>query len=92
MNDGVQVIPLGIELITASRSGMTDEQFTLYARSRLDESLDSQEDAYSLITALAFFAGGAITAWAEDTGREPEDVLRAIALDAASTDDAEGNE
>ena len=80
------VLPLAMELITASRGGMQDEDFIKYARTRLDETLDTQEDAYALITALAFFAGGAISAWAEDTGREPDDVLRTIALDAATDD------
>ena len=80
------VLPLALELITASQSGMPESEFVRYAHSRLDEDLDTTADAYALITTLAFFAGGAVTAWAEDTNRDPVDVLRTIALDAAADD------
>ena len=80
-------IPLTLELITASRSGMDDVEFTRYARTRVLEDLGTLDEAVSVITTLAFFAGSAVQAWAEDTERDPDDVLRAIALDAATDDD-----
>lgn len=83
---------LAMELITASMTREDLAEFVKYANDRLDEELGSQEEAYSLITILAGFAGGAVRAWAEDTHREPAEVMQAIALAQAGevyTDDEE---
>lgn len=75
-------LPLALELVTASRQG-DQVAYVEYVNGRLDEELHDTDDAYHLIALLASIAGMSITAWAEDTGREPAEVLQLIALDAA---------
>lgn len=86
MTEEDSALQLAIELMTASCSS-DEEAFVEYAYKRLDEELKEQTDAYHLVSVLAKFAGSAITAWAEDTGREPTAVMQTIALDVASPDD-----
>lgn len=80
---------LALELITTMMLRDDLAECVAYVNQRLDEELLSQDDAYSLIGILAGLASGAIRAWAEDTDREPEDLLRTIALAHASEDDTD---
>ncbi len=87
MSDGdTSLQSLLVELITASR-GSPDANFVGYVRQRLDEELNTQEEAYELIVRLASFGGMAVAAWAEDTDRDPDAVMRTIALGMYTGDD-----
>lgn len=86
MSGDTSLQSLLVELVTAS-DGNPDANYVSYVRQRLDEELATQDEAYDLIIRLASFGGMAVHAWADDTDREPGNVLQAIALGMYTEDD-----
>lgn len=75
------LVALAVELVTARNGDMPDPEYVAYVSNRLDEELDDRDDAYHLVTILATIGGDVVREWADDTGRSPQQVLQAIALD-----------
>lgn len=59
---------------------MNHEEFTNYAEERLKPLLVERDPAYltDVIILASTMTGGVIESWAEDTDREPQDLLAAI--------------
>jgi hypothetical protein len=84
-----ELIPLAIELMTAATCDEGDgTDFVLHAAMVLDDPSMTQEKVNRLVLILASFASGAISQWAVDTDRSPGEVLRCIALEAATAEAA----
>lgn len=84
-NDDIdRILPLAMELITASRGD--PEQFFTYGLRRLGEEHLSVADVYELVVVLASSAGTAIEEWAEATERTTTEVMHQIAMDMQDGD------
>jgi hypothetical protein len=85
-DDGKPVLPLVMELITASRGDT--EQFFRYGVRRLLEEKLSTGRVLELVIVLASFAGAVVDEWAAATDRTTDEVLQQIAMDMAQDGDA----
>jgi predicted transcriptional regulator len=82
MDENDELLPLALELMTASTSD-DEAAFLAYCQRRLLEERLSMDELKRLVSLLAAFAGNSIVAWAEDTDRDPQQVMHAIGLDIA---------
>ena len=72
------------ELITAALTRDDDDSYVKYAFERVESDVADQYDAQSLVAVFGLFAAGVIEAWAQDTDRDPLEVLRAMAVASAA--------